>query len=84
MRAHEGAGGEERALKAWTRPDGRCFVFGEADSDLPLGRVYASAEETNEAWCRPRSPLATGATAEPAKDGCPTPAVPGVVRGFKT
>jgi hypothetical protein len=62
-------------LKAWTRPDGRCFVFGEADNDLPLGRVYATAEETNEAWCHRRSPLATGATAEPAKDGCSTTAV---------
>lgn len=39
-------------MQHWTRPDGRCFVFGEADSDLPRGRLYASAEETDEARLR--------------------------------
>lgn len=27
-----------------TRPDGRCFVFGEPDDDLPAGRLYATVE----------------------------------------
>src|SRR5262249_38376740 len=35
-------------MKHWTRPDGRCFVFGEADDDLPTGRLYASAHEADE------------------------------------
>lgn len=36
-------------MKQWTRPDGRCFVFGEPDADLPLGRVYATVDESDEA-----------------------------------
>lgn len=36
-------------MKQWTRPDGRCFVFGEPDADLPLGRMYATVDETDEA-----------------------------------
>ena len=36
-------------MRQWTRPDGRCFVFGEADADLPSGRVYATADEADEA-----------------------------------
>jgi GNAT superfamily N-acetyltransferase len=36
-------------MRQWTRPDGRCFVFGEPDDDLPLGRVYAEADEADEA-----------------------------------
>jgi GNAT superfamily N-acetyltransferase len=39
-------------MRHWTRPDGRCFVFGEPDDDLPLGRVYATAEEADEARVR--------------------------------
>jgi GNAT superfamily N-acetyltransferase len=39
-------------MRQWTRPDGRCFVFGEPDQDLPLGRVYATAEEADEARVR--------------------------------
>src|SRR5690349_23664879 len=35
-------------MKRWTRPDGRCFAFGEPDDDLPAGRVYASAHEADE------------------------------------
>jgi GNAT superfamily N-acetyltransferase len=36
-------------MKHWTRPDGRCFVFGPPDEDLPAGRVYAEADEVDEA-----------------------------------
>jgi hypothetical protein len=36
-------------MKQWTRPDGRCFVFGEPDDDLPPGRVYAGANESDAA-----------------------------------
>ena len=32
-------------MRQWTRPDGRCFVFGEPDGDLPPGRAYATADE---------------------------------------
>jgi GNAT superfamily N-acetyltransferase len=39
-------------LKHWTRPDGRCFVFGEPDGDLPLGRLYTTADEAAEARLR--------------------------------
>ena len=39
-------------MRQWTRPDRRCFVFGEPDDDLPRGRVYATAEEANEARVR--------------------------------
>lgn len=39
-------------MKHWTRPDGRCFVFGEPDDDLPLGRIYATADEADEARLR--------------------------------
>lgn len=35
-------------MKHWTRPDGRCFVFGPPDEDLPAGRVYAEADEVDE------------------------------------
>ena len=34
-------------MRHWTRPDGRCFVFGEPDDELPLGRVYATADEAD-------------------------------------
>ena len=34
-------------MRHWTRPDGRCFVFGEPDEDLPRGRVYADADESD-------------------------------------
>src|SRR5579864_8968999 len=37
------------AMKQWRRPDGRCFVFGELDEDLPSGRVYAEADESDTA-----------------------------------
>jgi ribosomal protein S18 acetylase RimI-like enzyme len=36
-------------MRQWTRPDGRCFVFGEPDDDLPSCRVYADADEADEA-----------------------------------
>lgn len=36
-------------MKQLTRPDGRCFVVGEPDDELPLGRVYATAHEGDEA-----------------------------------
>ena len=36
-------------MRHWTRPDGRCFVFGEPDEELPSGRVYAEADEADEA-----------------------------------
>lgn len=36
-------------MRHWTRPDGRCFVFGEPDGDLPSGRLYATADEADEA-----------------------------------
>jgi RimJ/RimL family protein N-acetyltransferase len=39
-------------MRQWTRPDGRCFVYGEPDGDLPLGRVYAWADEDDEARVR--------------------------------
>jgi GNAT superfamily N-acetyltransferase len=32
-------------VKSWTRPDGRRFVVGEPDGDLPAGRLYATADE---------------------------------------
>ncbi len=35
-------------MRQWTRPDGRCFVHGEPDGDLPLGRVYTTADEADE------------------------------------
>ncbi|HZT94670.1 MAG TPA: GNAT family N-acetyltransferase [Gaiellaceae bacterium] len=36
-------------MRSWTRPDGRCFVFGEPDGGgLPPGRVYATADEEDE------------------------------------
>ena len=31
-------------MEFWIRPDGRCFVFGVPDGDLPEGRAYATAE----------------------------------------
>jgi ribosomal protein S18 acetylase RimI-like enzyme len=38
------------AMRRWVRPDGRCFVFGEPDEALPLGRrIYAIADEADEA-----------------------------------
>ena len=36
-------------MRQWTRPDGRCFVFGEPDGQLPLGPAYATADEADEA-----------------------------------
>ncbi len=36
-------------MKQWIRPDGRCFVFGQPDDDLPPGRVHAEADEADEA-----------------------------------
>jgi ribosomal protein S18 acetylase RimI-like enzyme len=36
-------------VRQWRRPDGRCFVFGEPDGELPPGRVYATADEADEA-----------------------------------
>lgn len=36
-------------MRQWTRPDGRCFVFGEPDRDVPHGRVYAEADEADMA-----------------------------------
>lgn len=39
-------------MRYWIRPDGRCFVFGEPDNDLPRGRVYASVDEGDEAKLR--------------------------------
>jgi ribosomal protein S18 acetylase RimI-like enzyme len=40
-------------MRRWVRPDGRCFVFGEPDDALPLGRrIYASADEADEARLR--------------------------------
>lgn len=39
-------------MRHWTRPDGRCFVLGEPDEDLPGGRVYAGADEADEARVR--------------------------------
>jgi ribosomal protein S18 acetylase RimI-like enzyme len=40
-------------MRRWVRPDGRCFVFGELDGDLPLGRpVYATANEGDDARLR--------------------------------
>jgi len=39
-------------MRQWTRPDGRCFVFGEPDDDLPPGRVYATTAEGDEARVR--------------------------------
>ena len=35
-------------MRHWTRPDGRCFVVGEPDDDLPSGRIYATADEGDE------------------------------------
>lgn len=39
-------------MKEWTRPDGRCFLFGEPDDDLPTGQVYTTADEADEARVR--------------------------------
>lgn len=39
-------------MKHWMRPDGRCFVFGEPDDDLPVGRLYATADQADEARVR--------------------------------
>jgi ribosomal protein S18 acetylase RimI-like enzyme len=39
-------------MKHRTRPDGRCFVVGEPDEDLPSGRLYATADEADEARLR--------------------------------
>jgi RimJ/RimL family protein N-acetyltransferase len=36
-------------MEQWRRPDGRCFVVGEVDGDLPPGRVYAEVDESDEA-----------------------------------
>jgi RimJ/RimL family protein N-acetyltransferase len=36
-------------MRQWTRPDGRCFVFGEPDDELQAGRVFATADEADEA-----------------------------------
>src|SRR4051794_16011651 len=41
------------AMRHWIRPDGRCFVFGEPDDALPLGRrLYATADESDAAILR--------------------------------
>ena len=34
-------------MRHWTRPDGRCFVFGEPDNDLPRGDLYAVVEASD-------------------------------------
>jgi RimJ/RimL family protein N-acetyltransferase len=34
-------------MRCWTRPDGRTFVFGEPDAELPAGELYASADEAD-------------------------------------
>jgi hypothetical protein len=34
-------------MKSWTRPDGRCFVFGEPDDELPAGRLFAAVDEAD-------------------------------------
>lgn len=40
-------------MRRWVRPDGRCFVFGEPEDDLPLGRLaYATADEGDGARLR--------------------------------
>ncbi|HEX4324807.1 MAG TPA: GNAT family N-acetyltransferase [Gaiellaceae bacterium] len=39
-------------MKQWIRPDGRCFVFGEPDDDLPPGRAHAGVDEADEARAR--------------------------------
>ena len=40
-------------MRHWIRPDGRCFVFGEPDEALPVGRrLYATADEADEARVR--------------------------------
>ena len=39
-------------MKEWTRPDGRRFVSGEPDGELPPGRVYAWADEDDKARVR--------------------------------
>jgi ribosomal protein S18 acetylase RimI-like enzyme len=40
-------------MRHWIRPDGRCFVFGQIDDALPLGRrLYATAHESDEARIR--------------------------------
>jgi hypothetical protein len=43
-------------MRQVTRPDGRCFVFGEPDDDLPRDRVYAGARRPTT---RPTSTPAT-------------------------
>jgi ribosomal protein S18 acetylase RimI-like enzyme len=40
------------AMRRWIRPDGRCFVFGEPDDDLPSRKIYATADEADEARVR--------------------------------
>jgi ribosomal protein S18 acetylase RimI-like enzyme len=36
-------------MKHWIRPDGRCFVLGQPDDALPLGRqLYATADEEDD------------------------------------
>ena len=39
-------------MNHWMRPDGRCFVFGAPDGDLPAGRLYATADEKDAARLR--------------------------------
>jgi RimJ/RimL family protein N-acetyltransferase len=34
-------------VRRWTRPDGRCFVFGEPDDDLPGGDLYATVDASD-------------------------------------
>ena len=36
-------------MRNWTRPDGRTFVFGEPDADLPAGELYTSVDEADAA-----------------------------------
>jgi RimJ/RimL family protein N-acetyltransferase len=39
-------------VQHWTRPDGRRFVVGEPDADLPPGRIHATVDEADEARLR--------------------------------
>jgi ribosomal protein S18 acetylase RimI-like enzyme len=39
-------------MRHWVRPDGRCFVFGEPDDDLPSRQTYATADEADKARVR--------------------------------
>lgn len=34
-------------MRAWIRPDGRCFLLGEPDEELPLGELFASVDEAD-------------------------------------